>query len=103
MGVADYCFLCPGEISLHDDRWLTKPWGVNGGLPGARSSKTLIRFSDGKRIALPSKGDFIVVQEGDILEWYVLSHAYFLFLLLKAASQAYMGVRTVFRSCAASC
>ncbi|KAJ7637185.1 Hydantoinase/oxoprolinase-domain-containing protein [Roridomyces roridus] len=65
----DYVFLCPGEISLHDDRWLTKPWGVNGGLPGERSSKTLIRFSDGKRIALPSKGDFIVVQEGDILEW----------------------------------
>ncbi|KAJ7487787.1 Hydantoinase/oxoprolinase-domain-containing protein [Mycena latifolia] len=65
----DYCFLRAGEISLHDDRWLTKPWGVNGGEPGARSSKTLVRASDGARIALPSKGDFIVVREGDVLEW----------------------------------
>ncbi|KAF8189804.1 Hydantoinase/oxoprolinase-domain-containing protein [Mycena galopus ATCC 62051] len=65
----DYCFLRAGEISLHDDRWLTKPWGVNGGEPGARSRKTLVRASDGARIPLPSKGDFIVVQEGDVLEW----------------------------------
>ncbi len=36
-----YRFLEPGEISIHDDRWLTYPWGVNGGLPGARSRKTL--------------------------------------------------------------
>ncbi|KAJ7755337.1 Hydantoinase/oxoprolinase-domain-containing protein [Mycena maculata] len=64
----DYCFLRAGEISLHDDRWLTKPWGVNGGEPGARSSKTLVRASDGARIALPSKGDFIAVREGDVLE-----------------------------------
>ncbi|KAJ7695422.1 Hydantoinase/oxoprolinase-domain-containing protein [Mycena rosella] len=40
-----------------------------GGEPGARSSKTLVRASDGARIALPSKGDFIVVREGDVLEW----------------------------------
>ncbi|KAJ7432905.1 Hydantoinase/oxoprolinase-domain-containing protein [Mycena galericulata] len=65
----DYCFLRAGEISLHDDRWLTKPWGVNGGEPGARSSKTLVRASDGVRIALPSKADFIAVREGDVLEW----------------------------------
>ena len=26
-----YQFLEPGEISIHDDRWLTHPWGVNGG------------------------------------------------------------------------
>ncbi|KAF7350406.1 hypothetical protein MVEN_01345400 [Mycena venus] len=65
----DYCFLRAGEISLHDDRWLTKPWGVNGGEPGARSSKTLVRASDGARIPLPSKADFIAVSEGDILEW----------------------------------
>lgn len=65
----DYRFLRAGEISLHDDRWLTKPWGVNGGEPGARSSKTLVRASDGARIALPSKGDFIAVKEGDVLEW----------------------------------
>ncbi|KAJ7207148.1 Hydantoinase/oxoprolinase-domain-containing protein [Mycena pura] len=65
----DYCFLRVGEISLHDDRWLTKPWGVNGGEPGMRSSKTLVRASDHARIALPSKADFIAVCEGDILEW----------------------------------
>ena len=35
-----YQFLEPGEISIHDDRWLTYPWGVNGGLPGARSSSS---------------------------------------------------------------
>ena len=35
-----YRFLEPGEISIHDDRWLTYPWGVNGGLPGARSRKS---------------------------------------------------------------
>ena len=34
-----YRFLEPGEISIHDDRWLTSPWGVNGGLPGQRSTK----------------------------------------------------------------
>ena len=33
-----YRFLEPGEISIHDDRWLTYPWGVNGGLPGARGA-----------------------------------------------------------------
>jgi N-methylhydantoinase B len=34
-----YRFLEDGEISIHDDRWLTYPWGVNGGLPGMRSTK----------------------------------------------------------------
>ena len=38
-----YRFLEPGEISIHDDRWLTYPWGVNGGLPGERSEKILHR------------------------------------------------------------
>ena len=31
-----YVYLEPGEVSIHDDRWLTRPWGVLGGLPGAR-------------------------------------------------------------------
>jgi 5-oxoprolinase (ATP-hydrolysing) len=38
-----YRWLCEGEISIHDDRWLTKPWGVNGGKPGSRSKKVLYR------------------------------------------------------------
>ena len=37
-----YRFLEPGEISIHDDRWLTYPWGVNGGLPGGRSNKLMV-------------------------------------------------------------
>lgn len=61
-----YRFLEPGEISLHDDRWLTYPWGVNGGAPGRRSRKELLR-ADGSREILPSKCDRIVVQEDDLL------------------------------------
>ena len=61
-----YEMLEPGEISIHDDRWLTSPWGVNGGEPGTRSSKTLNRI-DGTVENLPSKCDRISVQPGDIL------------------------------------
>jgi N-methylhydantoinase B len=63
-----YRFLEDGEISIHDDRWLTKPWGVNGGTPGARSSKTLIR-ADGTTELLPSKCDRIAVKDGDLLHF----------------------------------
>ena len=34
-----YHFLEPGTIAIHDDRWLTYPWGVNGGTPGARGTQ----------------------------------------------------------------
>ncbi|HEY8539155.1 MAG TPA: hydantoinase B/oxoprolinase family protein, partial [Steroidobacteraceae bacterium] len=61
-----YRFLEPGEISIHDDRWLTYPWGVNGGEPGQRGKKTLIRV-DGTRESLPSKVDRIKVEAGDLL------------------------------------
>jgi N-methylhydantoinase B len=61
-----YCLLADGEISIHDDRWLTYPWGVNGGEPGARSRKELVRV-DGTRQMLPSKCDNIVVKAGDLL------------------------------------
>jgi N-methylhydantoinase B/oxoprolinase/acetone carboxylase alpha subunit len=63
-----YRFLEEGEISLHDDRWLSKPWGVIGGEPGARSSKILVH-ADGRREVLPSKKDHIRVSNGDLLEW----------------------------------
>ena len=36
-----YVYLEPGEVSIHDDRWLTRPWGVLGGEPGGRSEKIL--------------------------------------------------------------
>lgn len=61
-----YEFLETGEISIHDDRWLTYPWGVNAGLPGGRSSKLLVR-KDGSQSWLPSKCDRVKVHEGDIL------------------------------------
>ena len=60
-----YRFLEPGEISIHDDRWLTYPYGVNGGLPGGRSWKKLIR-KDGTTEMLPSKCDHVRVKEGDL-------------------------------------
>ena len=61
-----YEFLEPGQISIHDDRWLTYPWGVNGGLPGGRSTKRLVRH-DGSSEWLASKCDRIQVQPGDLL------------------------------------
>ena len=61
-----YRFLEPGEISIHDDRWLTYPWGVNGGLPGRRSQKIMTR-TDGSTELLPSKCDRIKVEAGDLL------------------------------------
>jgi len=61
-----YRFLEPGEISIHDDRWLTYPWGANGGEPGARSRKLLQR-ADGTEQLLPSKIDHVKVEAGDLL------------------------------------
>ena len=52
--------------AIHDERWLTYPWGVNGGEPGQRSSKLLVR-ADGTEQWLPSKCDGIEVREGDLL------------------------------------
>lgn len=63
-----YRFLESGEISIHDDRWFVYPWGVNGGLPGARSRKFLDRV-DGTREMLPSKCDRIKVKDGDALHY----------------------------------
>jgi len=68
-------FLSPGSISIHDDRWLSKPWGVLGGSPGARSHNILVRYSatepgeDPPRTVLGSKQDRIKVDKGDVLEW----------------------------------
>jgi 5-oxoprolinase (ATP-hydrolysing) len=68
-----YRFLARGEFSLHDDRWLTKPWGFNGGKPGMRSRKVLYRYSqstDNPPVeTLPSKCDHIRVDPDDLLEW----------------------------------
>lgn len=61
-----YTFLESGEIAIHDDRWLTPPWGILGGKPGMRSTKVLIR-KDGSRTVLPSKCDQVKVSPGDQL------------------------------------
>lgn len=61
-----YVFLEPGELSIHDDRWLTYPWGILGGKPGMRSEKILVRKEQGPQ-RLPSKCDEVQVQPGDML------------------------------------
>ena len=61
-----YTFLEPGEVAIHDDRWLTPPWGILGGKPGMRSTKILVH-TDGTRTVLPSKCDQIKVEPGDQL------------------------------------
>lgn len=61
-----YRFLADGSIGIHDDRWLTYPWGVLGGQTGMRSTKRLLR-TDGSEEWLPSKVDGVKVKVGDIL------------------------------------
>jgi N-methylhydantoinase B len=63
-----YEMLEAGEISIHDDRWLTSPWGVNGGEPGMRSTKRLVR-ANGTEENIPSKCDRVHVEPGDILHF----------------------------------
>ncbi len=64
--VIAYEMLEKGEISIHDDRWLTYPWGVNGGEPGMRSTKRLVRNNGGEE-NIPSKCDRVAVEPGDML------------------------------------
>lgn len=61
-----YRFERPGAITIQDDRWSSQPWGVDGGLDGARSSKQLVR-ADGSEEELPSKCDLVEVGVGDRL------------------------------------
>jgi N-methylhydantoinase B len=61
-----YRFLADGQISVHDERWLTYPWGVNGGEPGMRSTKRLVR-KDGSQEWLGAKSEGIRVKKGDLL------------------------------------
>lgn len=63
-----YRFLEPGVVSIHDDRWFTYPWGVNGGEPGARARKILEK-ADGTRIAVANKLEDLRVEAGDLLHF----------------------------------
>jgi N-methylhydantoinase B len=64
----EYRFLQPGTIAIHDDRWLTYPWGVNGGEPGARGRKWIER-QDGSTQVLHSKVQDVQVRKGDVLHF----------------------------------
>jgi len=64
----EYFFLEPGTIAVHDDRWLTYPWGVNGGEPGARGRKWIQR-ANGTKEVLPSKFIDVPVFLGDVLHY----------------------------------
>ena len=63
-----YRFLSPGTVSIHDDRWFTYPWGVNGGKPGARARKILEK-ADGTQTIVANKLDSLAVEEGDLLHF----------------------------------
>lgn len=59
-----YRILEPGEVSIHDDRHQSQPWGILGGKPGACSAKWLIQGDSGRK-PLPSKVDHVEVYPGD--------------------------------------
>jgi N-methylhydantoinase B len=61
-----YVILEPGEISIHDDRHVSQPWGIGGGRAAERSKKILLR-KDGTEEELPAKFDFLRVEPGDRL------------------------------------
>ena len=63
-----YHFLEEGTIAIHDDRWFTLPWGVNGGKPGARARKELHR-ADGTVEVIGNKVDDVRVTPGDELHF----------------------------------
>ena len=63
-----YRFLSPGTVSIHDDRWFTYPWGVNGGKPGARARKILEK-ADGTQTIVANKLDSLAVEDGDLLHF----------------------------------
>lgn len=62
-----YTFLSSGTVSIHDDRAILQPWGINGGEPGSSSYKVLIKNGGQEKVHLDSKVDHIEVQKGDQL------------------------------------
>ena len=63
-----YRFLASGTVSIHDDRWFTYPWGVNGGKPGTRARKILEK-ADGTQTIVANKLDSLSVAAGDQLHF----------------------------------
>lgn len=60
-----YHLLESGEVSIHDDREVVPPWGINGGLYGGTSSKWLVREGESEPERIPSKIDDLPVSAGD--------------------------------------
>ena len=63
-----YRFLADGHIAIHDDRWFVPPWGVNGGMPGARARK-ILRRADGQEAIVGNKVEDVAVAAGDQLDF----------------------------------
>eukprot|EP01062_Namystynia_karyoxenos_P036083 TRINITY_DN262_c0_g1_i6.p1 TRINITY_DN262_c0_g1~~TRINITY_DN262_c0_g1_i6.p1 ORF type:complete len:1359 (+),score=565.70 TRINITY_DN262_c0_g1_i6:95-4078(+) len=69
-----YRFLADGRINIHDDKWWTSPWGVNGGRTGSRSTKIIYRqcgdaLTSEREERVPSKIDAFPVRKGDVLHY----------------------------------
>jgi N-methylhydantoinase B len=60
-----YRVLEAGRVSIHDDREIVPPWGINGGKFGGTSSKWLITAGSDKAERIPSKIDNLAVKPGD--------------------------------------
>jgi N-methylhydantoinase B len=60
-----YRVLEAGKVSIHDDREVVPPWGINGGQFGGTSSKWLIKAGSEERVRIPSKIDNLAVSAGD--------------------------------------
>jgi N-methylhydantoinase B len=60
-----YRMLEPGRVSIHDDREVVPPWGINGGQYGGTSSKWLIKAGESESRRIPSKIDNLAVEAGD--------------------------------------
>ena len=56
-----------GKISIHDDREVVPPWGINGGLFGGTSAKWIVRQTTGEKERIPSKIDNLEVEAGDVI------------------------------------
>jgi N-methylhydantoinase B len=54
-----------GRVSIHDDREIVPPWGINGGMFGGTSSKWLVKAGGESRERIPSKIDNLAVKSGD--------------------------------------
>ena len=60
-----YRVLEKGQVSIHDDREVVPPWGINGGLHGGTSSKWVIKAGETEPTRIPSKIDNLKVNPGD--------------------------------------